>query len=122
MPHPVDLTAEVLAQLAAEYEAFRQEQKSGPPPDRGTRIPDCLFDLPHFREAWFAGAWLGARLREAGANDTEIDLICFANGQKCFHSPDPWKPTIATLGRYLAERTFEEPGLDLARRLIEGER
>lgn len=117
MPRPDDFTDEFRLELEAEMDALRQAQREG----RSTHplpIPDCLFDLPHFREAWLAGGWLGRKLTAMGLDDGTVSEICFANGQRVFHAPDPWVPTMATLARYQKDGTHDEPGVGLAMKLI----
>jgi hypothetical protein len=122
MPRPADVTPEFLAASDAEIERFRAAQRAGSLPPGTHRIPDALFEVPHFRESWHVGRWLHEKLLAAGCPDAEARDACFANGQRAAMAADPWPATVATLERYRAGRGVETPGPDLADRLLAGER
>jgi hypothetical protein len=118
MSRPPDFTDATRAACDDEIARFREAQRRGEVADQ---INDFLFDIPHFREAWYCGVWLEGKLLDAGCDRVEARRHCFANGQKIAMSADPWAPTRRTLADYLAGRPMDEPGRKLADRLLGGE-
>jgi hypothetical protein len=104
VPRPADVTAE--ERRAAQ--------------DALSELPATIAGIAHLQEAALCGAWLGSRLRAAGCPDDLSDRICFANGQRCAMSADPWVPTVNALKRYAAGE-YDTPGPELAERLARGE-
>jgi hypothetical protein len=117
MNRPSDFDEQARRTADAEIADLRERQRRGEI-DRDKMLPDFMFDLPHFREAYYCGWWMERKLRAEGVSDERIESICFANGQKCAMSADPWVPTVQTWERWLRERTHDEPGAELAERLL----
>jgi len=119
MNRPAEITPEWLVASEAEIERFRAEQRAGRMPI-GRQVPDRIFEIQHFRETWHVGRYLHEKLLAAGASDQAARDICFANGQRCAMSADPWVVTAQTLSRFLAG-DVDKPGAELAERLLAGE-
>lgn len=96
MTRPSDFTAEFQRGCDEEIARFRAEQKRGFVSHRGT-VPDCLFDIPAFREVWYAGAWLKSHLLALGCCEASIRDICFNHGRRCALDGDPWPVTHQVL-------------------------
>jgi hypothetical protein len=105
VPRPADLKDTDLARWGRRFEEFRPH------------FPPALARLPHFREQFLAGEWLGEQLLARKFTPEQASDICFAHGQRAAHSSDPWE---------IAEKTLDDamrgqapaPGPDLSGRLL----
>lgn len=80
-------------------------------------LEKCLDDSVFADRIAYSGAWLGERLVELGCLPELKHKICFAHGQRVFRNADPWGLAQAALDAY-KEGLWEEPGLELAERVI----
>ena len=71
----------------------------------------------YFEELWIAGNWLGRELRVLGLTEEQIKNAGFVAGQRC-HMRDPWAAHKEVL-RNCKEGKFEEPGFDLADKIVQ---
>lgn len=108
MPRPDAVTDEMVAEWDAEMD-------SNPPEG----LPEFMLQMPEIREVYYAGEWLSAELSRVGADEETRQKICFASGQKMVFAPDPWQVVEETVSEYSANGSFDEPGPELAGRLIE---
>jgi hypothetical protein len=68
-------------------------------------------------ERWYTGEWLGEELTKINCPSDLIRRISFACGQRQAACMEPWPPAIKALEEYKQGR-WEEPGMDLAKKIL----
>lgn len=115
MPKPDTITAADEARWRAELvEIYISHPDSAARLMAGMSLSDAAFAERTFH----TGAWLGEQLSAAGCPESIWRDICFANGQRCAFSPDPWAEAVAALDQWKATGDWEKPGPALAERLF----
>lgn len=69
-------------------------------------------------EVFYAGQWLGEELDKLGVDALTGKKICFSTGQIQSGTGQSWEPAIEALERYKKDGSYEEPGEDLARKIM----
>lgn len=73
----------------------------------------------YFQLVFEAGHWLGVKMREEGATDSDVDSACFALGQRIRMGGVPYKLAIDSLQRW-RKGYPDKGGYALGRDLING--
>ena len=122
-PMPANITPEELAQWNREFDQRDAEYLAKNPrlsvAREMFRILFPLWIQPNVREAHLCGVWLGRELAALGCDDTTLEKICWANGQKCAAQvwDDPWAITLDSLDAYKRGQ-WDEPGDELGEKLF----
>ena len=91
MPRPESITEADIARWDAQWE----EDDQVPALMKSPVLAGTMKE-----RAYYPGVWLGEQLRELGANDDEVQEICFALGQRNFVAKDPWLGAVQALEDY----------------------
>ncbi len=97
----------VTMEQRAQWDAKREKEGGG-----NDGVPD---------DVWYAGYWLHEKLTEEGCPEDIASKINFAVGQRQSYetsSDGIWLQAVTALRNYTETGTWEEPGADLAMRLL----
>lgn len=113
MPRP-NLEPEYLAELEAKAE----DLLSNPPEGMGAISYFSGTARQRFKEVIMSGDWLHDQLAEENIPEDEIEKICFAHGQRCFASIDPWQVAQDAFLKWVDGKP-DKPGARLAEEVCE---
>lgn len=106
------MTQSILRAVQAARDSVTSEQRAGWDKGRDALVTDAV---------WYSSFWLCEQLTSAGCPPQLAEKITFAVGQRQAHEDTPdgiWGQTVIALRNYTERGRWEEPGEELAQKLL----